>query len=80
MMPTGCIGGAELGTAIADHFMTNAKKYGVVYIIWQQRIWNGRTDDPKPPSQWRSMGNRGSCTANHMDHVHVSVTGPTTVG
>ena len=27
-------------------------------------------------AQWRGMSDRGSCTANHQDHVHVSFIGP----
>ncbi|MCV7097646.1 hypothetical protein H7H99_21600, partial [Mycobacterium kubicae] len=37
---------------------------GVTYVIWQQRYNDG--------NGWSTMENRGSPTANHMDHVHVS--------
>ncbi len=37
---------------------------GVEYVIWQQRYNDG--------SGWSPMEDRGTPTANHMDHVHVS--------
>lgn len=63
-----------LGDAMAD-FVLNGKMpngvsvwkwFGVRYIIWRQRInWNdGRG--------WIAMENRGSDTANHLDHDHIS--------
>lgn len=56
------------GDAIANYMQTNAGHYGVTYIIWKQHIWNvGRASEG-----WRAMEDRGSATANHMDHVHVS--------
>jgi NlpC/P60 family len=82
MMPQGCVQSPEklaLGNAIATFFMKNAKKFHVQYIIWQQRIWDAATGEaPAPPQQWRGMSNRGGCTANHQDHVHISVIGPNT--
>lgn len=41
---------------------------GIKYVIWQQRIWY-----PKRKT-WTAMKDRGSASANHMDHVHVSFT------
>lgn len=40
------------------------------YVIWRQRIISA----DRKAEGWRSMPDRGSATANHMDHVHVSVT------
>ncbi|MDR6212173.1 hypothetical protein QE364_003904 [Nocardioides zeae] len=40
------------------------------YIIWRKRIIS--TD--RLGEGWRTMGDRGGDTANHMDHVHVSLT------
>ena len=38
-------------------------------VIWAQHIWT-----PVRSSEgWRSMPDRGSPTANHYDHVHISV-------
>lgn len=42
------------------------RKPGVDFVIWQQRTW--RPDGSSSP-----MPDRGSPTANHMDHVHVHV-------
>ncbi|MCW3005200.1 MAG: Peptidoglycan-binding lysin domain protein, partial [Conexibacter sp.] len=39
---------------------------GVEYVIWQQKILTS------PTGSWKQMENRGSATANHMDHVHVN--------
>ncbi len=44
----------------------NAGSLNIKYIIWQQRIWF-------PSGESRMMEDRGSATANHYDHVHVSV-------
>ncbi len=35
-----------------------------MYVIWRQRYNDG--------SGWDPMEDRGSITANHYDHVHVS--------
>jgi hypothetical protein len=52
------------GDAIAACALENMKALGVTYVIYQQRIDDG--------SGWRVMEDRGSPTANHEDHVHVS--------
>ena len=78
MMPQGCAatdGRRELGGQIAAFLMKYADEYRVKYMIWRQRIWR-ITEDPKPWEQWDVMGDRGSSTANHEDHVHVTVDGP----
>lgn len=61
--------GAEsaLGWTIAKYLAANAGSLGVDHIIFEQKIWT-----PANPT-WRPMANRGSITANHFDHVHVSV-------
>jgi peptidoglycan hydrolase CwlO-like protein len=79
MLPDGCStasANADVGNAIATFFMRNARALNVEYIIWKQSIWNAATENPKPLDDWRAMGSRGSCTANHIDHVHVSFQGP----
>lgn len=58
-----------VGDAIAAHFQANASSYDVKYIIWRQRIWSVE----RSAEGWRAMADRGSNTANHYDHVHVSV-------
>lgn len=59
----------ELGTAIAEFLRAHASELNLYDVIWRQRIWT-----PVRASEgWRSMSSRGSATANHYDHVHVSV-------
>ena len=58
-----------LGTAIAEFLQRNAAALNLYDIIWRQHIWT-----PVRASEgWRYMPDRGSVTANHYDHVHVSV-------
>src|SRR5215207_5953912 len=52
------------GDQIADFIKQNWQRLGVKYEIWRQRIDDG--------GGWEAMENRGSTTANHFDHVHVS--------
>jgi hypothetical protein len=57
------------GDAIAAFLQAHAAELNLYDIIWQQHIWT-----PVRASEgWRSMSDRGSETANHYDHVHVSV-------
>lgn len=56
------------GDAVAAYVIANGGRLGVTYVIWYQRIWS--MDRPG----WRGMEDRGSDTANHFDHVHVSFT------
>jgi hypothetical protein len=56
------------GDQIAAFCAANAGNLNVHYIIWYQHIWN----KDRASEGWREMSNRGSATANHMDHVHVS--------
>ena len=46
-----------------------AYRLGVMYIIWNQRIWSLYY----PELGWRKMASRGSYTANHKNHVHISL-------
>lgn len=52
------------GDAVVATLRSNWKTYGIKYIIWQQAIDEG--------SGFKPMENRGSDTANHRDHPHVS--------
>lgn len=63
--------GKTTGDRIARYLQDNAASLGVEYIIWQQRIWSAERAD----ENWRPMEDRGSPTQNHLDHVHVSLTG-----
>jgi hypothetical protein len=58
-----------LGNAIVDYHIANWDALGVEYIIWQQRYLDS------PGGSWSSMEDRGSPTANHMDHPHVNYRG-----
>ena len=40
-------------------------------IIWQQHIWTAE----RGGDSWRPMKSRGSDTANHKDHVHLTTFG-----
>ena len=60
-------GNVGQGNAIAAFVTAHAKEFGIDHVIYRQRIWT-----PYNPT-WRQMANRGSATANHMDHVHVAV-------
>ncbi len=57
------------GDAIAEFVRAHAGELGVSYVIWSQRIWTVE----RGSEGWRYMSDRGSTTANHYDHVHVSV-------
>ena len=57
------------GYDIAAWAQANASRLGIMYIIYRQRIWDVRMAS----SGWVPMEDRGSITANHYDHVHISV-------
>ena len=58
--------GTTEGNEIASFLQANAGTLNIKYLIWRQRIWY-------PGGTWQGMADRGSPTANHYDHVHVSV-------
>lgn len=55
---------SRAGDEIAAYVLEHRSELGVTYVIWKQRINTG--------TGWVPMENRGSITANHYDHVHVS--------
>ncbi|QYC41292.1 hypothetical protein Nocox_18415 [Nonomuraea coxensis DSM 45129] len=55
------------GDQIAAWAVKNARRLGIMYVIYRQRIWHART------GVWRAMSDRGGTTANHYDHPHISV-------
>ena len=57
------------GWEVAEFVRENYAAFGVSYIIYSQKIWSVE----RSGEGWRGMPNRGSATANHYDHVHVSV-------
>jgi hypothetical protein len=67
VMPTAS--SIQKGYDIAAWAQANASRLGIMYIIYRQRIWDVRMAS----SGWVPMEDRGSITANHYDHVHISV-------
>ncbi|WP_448628545.1 hypothetical protein [Geodermatophilus sp. URMC 64] len=55
-----------LGNAIVQYHIDHWDELGVEYLIYRQRILQS------PGGSWEGMSDRGSATANHMDHVHVN--------
>ena len=51
-----------------DFVRANYAELGVSYIIYSQQIWSV----DRAGEGWRGMSDRGSTTANHYDHVHVT--------
>ncbi|MGW6196381.1 SH3 domain-containing protein [Kribbella sp. NPDC055110] len=66
------VSGSE-GQEVADWLKANYTKLGVSQLIWQQHIWTVQ----RSSEGWRAMADRGGVTANHYDHVHVTVYGNT---
>ena len=58
-----------LGWQIAEFVRANAGTLGVSEVIYSQKIWTVQ----RGGEGWRYMSDRGSSTANHYDHVHVTV-------
>ena len=58
----------ERGWQVAEFVRANYSELGVSYIIYSQNIWSVE----RGSEGWRGMEDRGSTTANHYDHVHVT--------
>lgn len=58
-----------LRAEIAEWLRAHAGELGITEVIRSQRIWTTQ----RAGDGWRLMPDRGSATANHFDHVHVSV-------
>jgi hypothetical protein len=58
----------EEGYQVAEFVRKYYQELGVNYIIYSQRIWSVE----RSSEGWRAMSDRGSTTANHYDHVHVT--------
>jgi hypothetical protein len=56
--------GGVAGDQLADYALKYRDDLRIKYVIWKQRINFG--------DGWHGMPNRGSATANHFDHVHIS--------
>jgi len=59
----------EAGWAVAEYVRARAGELGASEVIFSQRIWTVQ----RSGEGWRAMEDRGSITANHYDHVHVTV-------
>ncbi|MFI2271942.1 MULTISPECIES: coiled-coil domain-containing protein [Catenuloplanes] len=59
-------GDREYGDRLAAYLVDNADSLGVLYVIWYRQIW-------MPGNGWRSYSGRGSPSATHTNHVHVSL-------
>jgi hypothetical protein len=60
--------GIDLGNQIAGYALANAKRWGVLHVIWRQGFYPGIG----APSWTADYGNE---TANHFDHVHIATDG-----
>jgi hypothetical protein len=60
--------GIELGNQIAGLALANAKRWGVIHVIWRQGFYPGIG----APSWTQDYGNE---TANHFDHIHIATDG-----
>ena len=61
--------GKALGADVAAWARSNADALNVTYVIWNQHIWSVQ----RSKEGWRLMADRGSDSANHLNHVHISV-------
>lgn len=61
--------GKQLGHDLSRWLESRHSQLGINYIIWDQHIWNAR----RSSDGWRPMASRGSDSANHKNHVHVTV-------
>ena len=58
-----------LGDEIVSYVIANAERLSVDYIIWKQAVWYAADAE----AGWEPMADRGSETANHLDHPHVNL-------
>jgi hypothetical protein len=58
----------DRGWQVANFVREHYQELGVSYVIYSQRIWSLE----RGGEGWRPMSDRGSATANHYDHVHVT--------
>jgi hypothetical protein len=58
----------DRGWEVAEFVRENYAELGVSYVIYSQQIWSVE----QASAGWRGMEDRGSTTANHYDHVHVT--------
>ncbi len=58
----------DRGWQVAEFVRAHYAELGVSYVIYSQSIWSV----DRAGEGWRPMSDRGSTTANHYDHVHVT--------
>lgn len=58
----------DYGWQVAEFLRSHYADLNVSYLIYSQKIWSV----DRGGEGWRSMSDRGSTTANHYDHVHVT--------
>jgi peptidoglycan DL-endopeptidase CwlO len=57
----------DYGKRLANYFIANSDRLGVLYVIWFRRIW-------LPSSGWKAYsGGNGDPSSDHTNHVHLSV-------
>ena len=56
------------GWEVAEFIRANYSALGVNYVMYSQKIWSV----DRSGEGWRYVEDRGSVTANHYDHVHVT--------
>ncbi|MBU2668560.1 hypothetical protein KOI35_34110 [Actinoplanes bogorensis] len=59
-------GDKTYGNNLAAYFVKNADRLGVMYVIWFREIW-------MPGTGWKSYSGSGGASAEHTNHVHVSM-------
>jgi hypothetical protein len=60
---------SDVGQRLADYVYAHHAEFDLFDIIWSQTIWTIE----RSGEGFRPMEDRGSPTANHMDHVHIMV-------
>lgn len=58
----------SLGWKVAKFVRANAGRLRATEVIYSRKIWTTQ----RAGEGWRWMSDRGSATANHYDHVHVT--------
>ncbi|WP_245908237.1 coiled-coil domain-containing protein [Pseudosporangium ferrugineum] len=57
----------DYGNRLANYFINNASRLGVLYVIWFRRIW-------LPSSGWKAYSRgQGDPSSDHTNHVHLSM-------
>lgn len=62
----------QLGQEVANYATSNMEANNISYVIYQQKFYAPYNNVYGAAYTWNQMPDRGSDTANHYDHVHVS--------